>query len=173
MIFWSSVFLFLLAANTPSNVRISHIRLTSLRVSWTYYSSWPPVTGFHISYYQQDGTHTGSVTAGRNNNNVAISGLITGSTYLIRVVANSSTLPSDPSSTRFTLCMFFISYVVDSLMINIAATNFSEHFPDFLSLLYRGRKPCHSHLLHLPTKWSKWYSRLPVGRSWSKWLHHQ
>ena len=103
------MFLPLLAAYNPSNVRVSQTGLNSLLVSWAYHPSLPAVTGFLISYYQ-DGGNSGSVTAGQNDSNVTISGLITGSTYSIKIVANSSTLPSNPSTARFTLCMFVIMY---------------------------------------------------------------
>ena len=104
------MFLPLLAAYNPSNVRVSQTGLNSLLVSWTYHPSWPAVTGFLISYYQQDGGHNGSVTAGQNDSNATIFGMITGSTYSIRTVANFSTLPSNPSTARFTLRMFVILY---------------------------------------------------------------
>ena len=93
----------LLAAYNPSNVRVSQTGLNSLLVSWTYHPSWPAVTGFLISYYQQDGGHNGSVTAGMNDNNATISGLTALATYSISVVANSSTLPSYPATTTFSL----------------------------------------------------------------------
>ena len=98
-----------IAAYTP-DVRVSQTGLNSLLVSWTYRSSWPAVTGFLISYYQLDGGHNGLVTAGRNDNNATISGLTALATYSISVVANSSTLPSNASTTRFNLGIYTSPY---------------------------------------------------------------
>ena len=93
----------LLAAYRPSGVRVSQTGLNSLLVSWSYSSSWPTVSRFFISYYQQDGGHNGSVTAGQNDNNATISGLTALTTYSIRILAKSLTFPGSPTSTSFNL----------------------------------------------------------------------
>lgn len=90
-------------------------------MSWTYYHYyWLPATGYHISYAQNDGGHSGSITAGKSDTNATITGLIAGSTYFISVVANSSTLPSDPTTVRFNLCMFV--YISDKLIVCFVIT---------------------------------------------------
>ena len=55
------------------------------------------------SYQELDGGHRGSVMTGESNLNTTITGLIAGATYSISVAANSSTLPSYPTSATFTL----------------------------------------------------------------------
>ena len=85
-------------------MRVAQNGLNSLLVTWRY-SSWPALTGFHIWYYE-DGGYNDSVIGGINNTNVTIAGLITGATYSISVVANTTTLPSYPSTVRFTLSMY-------------------------------------------------------------------
>ena len=51
------------------------------------------MTGYIISYQQQDGGHNGSVIA-ENSTSAIISGLMSGATYNISIVATSSTVPS-------------------------------------------------------------------------------
>ena len=74
---------------------VSQNGLDSVRVSWTPPSGEPAVTGYIIYYQQQDGGHTGSVTAGATSTTTIITGLMTGATYSISVVATSSMLPSN------------------------------------------------------------------------------
>ena len=90
-------------------MRVTQNGLNSLLVTWRY-SSWPAlVTGFHIWYYEE-GEHNDSVIGGINDTNVTISRLTTGATYSISVVANTTTLPSYPSTIRFTLSMYITVY---------------------------------------------------------------
>ena len=86
-------------------MEISQNGQTSLLVTWRYSSSQSALTGFHISYIQRGGGHNGSVTAGVDETNATIEGLVAGGTYSISVVANSSTLPSHPTTQYFTLRM--------------------------------------------------------------------
>ena len=65
----------------------------SVQVSWTPQSG-EAVTGYIIYYQQQDGGHNGSQMAGATTTNATITGLMTGATYSITMVAASSTLPS-------------------------------------------------------------------------------
>ena len=67
--------------------------LDSVLVSWTS-SGESIVTGYIISYQQQDGTHTGSETAADTDTSTIITGLMIGATYSISIVATSNTLPS-------------------------------------------------------------------------------
>ena len=52
------------------------------------------MTGYIIYYQQQDGGHNGSEMAGATATTATITGLMTGATYSITMVATSSTLPS-------------------------------------------------------------------------------
>ena len=83
---WLSV-----APSPPSGVSVSQNGLNSLLVSWT--SGEPAVTGYIISYQTLDGGHSGSVT-NETATSTIITGLMTGATYSISIVATSSTLPS-------------------------------------------------------------------------------
>ena len=75
----------------PSGVSVSQNGLNSLLVSWT--SGEPAVTGYIISYQTLDGGHSDSVT-NETATSTIITGLMTGATYSISIVATSSTLPS-------------------------------------------------------------------------------
>ena len=81
------------APSPPSNVIVSQNGLKSLQVSWTQGES--TVTGYIISYRQQDGVHSGSVNVNETVISTIITGLIIGATYFVSVVATSSTLPSN------------------------------------------------------------------------------
>ena len=67
--------------------------LGSLLVSWTPPSGGADVTGYTI-YYQYS-MALPSMTAEATTTSTTITGLITGVTYSINVVANSTTLPSN------------------------------------------------------------------------------
>ena len=89
---------------SPRNLRVLQNGVNSLLVSWSpQYSGLYIVTGYYISYQEQDGGHRGSLMTGESNLTAAITGLIAGATYSISVAANSSTLPSYARSTSFTL----------------------------------------------------------------------
>ena len=89
---------------SPRNLRVLQNGVNSLLVSWSPLYYLPEiVTGYHISYQEQDGGHRGSVMTGESNLNTTITELIAGATYSISVAANSSTLPSYARSTSFTL----------------------------------------------------------------------
>ena len=81
------------APSPPSRVRVSQNGLGGLLVSWTSSVGGANVTGYYI-YYLHDGTNH-SVTPEANATSATITGLITGVTYSINVVANSTTLPSN------------------------------------------------------------------------------
>ena len=82
------------APSPPSGVTVSQNGVGSVQVSWTPPSGEPAVTGYIIYYQQQDGGHNGSEMAGATATSSTITGLITGATYSITMVATSSTLPS-------------------------------------------------------------------------------
>ena len=79
------------APSPPSNVIVSQNGLESLLVSWTAGESI--VTGYIISYKQQDEVHSHSVT--ETVTSTIITGLMIGATFSISIVATSSTLPSN------------------------------------------------------------------------------
>ena len=80
------------APSPPSGVSVSQNGLNSLLASWTL--GEPAVTGYIISYQTQDGGHSGSVNENETASSTIITGLMTGATYSITIVATSSTLPS-------------------------------------------------------------------------------
>ena len=101
------------AAPSPlSGVSVSQNGLNSLLVSWT--SGEPAVTGYIISYQTLDGGHSGSVT-NETATSTIITGLMTGATYSISIVATSNTLPSTETTapditigTGLIVCVVFI-----------------------------------------------------------------
>ena len=78
---------------------VSQNGLDSILVSWTV-SGESIVTGYIISYQQQDGVHSGSVTAVTST---IITGLMIGATYSISIVASSNTLPSTETTDDITI----------------------------------------------------------------------
>ena len=82
------------APSPPSGVTVSQNGVDSVQISWTPPSGEPAVTGYIIYYQQQDGGHTGSEMARDTTTIATITGLMTGATYSITMVATSSTLPS-------------------------------------------------------------------------------
>ena len=73
---------------------VSQNGLDSILVSWTV-SGESIVTGYIISYQQQDGVHSGSVSVDDTAvTSTIIVGLMIGATYSISIVATSNTLPS-------------------------------------------------------------------------------
>ena len=84
------------APSPPSGVTVSQNGVGSVQVSWAPPSGGPTVTGYIIYYQQQDGGHNGSEMAGATATTATITGLMTGATYFITMVAaTSSTLPSN------------------------------------------------------------------------------
>ena len=86
---------------------VSQNGLDSILVSWTV-SGESIVTGYIISYQQQDGVHSGSVTAVTSTSVTAvtstiITGLMIGATYSISIVATSNTLPSTETTDDITI----------------------------------------------------------------------
>ena len=98
----------------PSGVSVSQNGLNSLLVSWT--SGEPAVTGYIISYQTLDGGHSGSVT-NETATSTIITGLMTGATYSITIVATSNTLNSTETTVPditigtgliYSVCIVFI-----------------------------------------------------------------
>ena len=77
----------------PSGVMVSQNGLNSLLVTWTP-SAGPNVTGYTITYQQQNGGESGSFEAEETDTNGTLTGLLRGVTYSISIIANSNTLPS-------------------------------------------------------------------------------
>ena len=83
----------------PSAVSVSQNGPDSVIVSWTPPSETPDVTGY-IIYYQQDGGQRLSENAGATATTATITGLITGATYSISMVATSSMLLSTETTAQ-------------------------------------------------------------------------
>ena len=91
------------APSPPSGLSVSQNGLNSLLVSWTSGepagsgggTTEPAVTGYSISYQTQDKKHGGLVNVNETTTSTIITGLMTGATYSITIVATSSTLPSN------------------------------------------------------------------------------
>lgn len=82
------------APSPPSGVTVSQNGVDGVQVSWTPPSGEPTATGYVMYYQQPNRGHTGSVIAGATSTTATITGLMTGATYSITMVATSSTLPS-------------------------------------------------------------------------------
>ena len=89
-----------IAPSPPSGVAVSQNGVGRVQVSWTPPPGEPTVTGYIIYYQQQDGGHTGSKMAGATVTTATITGLITGASYFITMVAISSTLPSTATTAE-------------------------------------------------------------------------
>ena len=86
------------APYSPSGVTVSQNGVDSVQVSWTPPSGEPTVIGYIIYYQQQDVGHNGLVIPGATTTTATITGLMTGATYSITMVATSSTLPSNETA---------------------------------------------------------------------------
>ena len=104
------------APSPPSDISVSQNGLNSLLVSWSLGESI--VTGYIISYQQQNGGHNGSVTVNDTVTSTIITGLMIGATYYISIVATSNTLPS----TEITVTDITIGNV-SSMYYNIIIEN--------------------------------------------------
>ena len=130
---------------------VSQNGLESLLVSWTAGESI--VTGYIITYKQQDGVHSNSVNVNETTvTSTIITGLMIGATYSISIVATSSTLPSNVTTAPdITIGNGVSAEYSDHLCVFIEymyLPRASHHLPDLFSLLlYHGWRHCHSHLL--------------------------
>ena len=84
----------------PTNLTAVQISFSSLRVSWT-----PPATvTWYLVYWNGDGVYgSGNMSAGAGDRAVNITGLISGVTYNITLVALSDHLPSPIATVHATL----------------------------------------------------------------------
>ena len=86
--------LYVIDANPPTGLTAVQDSLTSILVSWTAPASGGAnVTGYRI-FYQIGGGSEQSVPVGASATNHTLTGLQSGATYSISIVALSSTLPS-------------------------------------------------------------------------------
>ena len=90
-----------LAPSAPSDVKVTQNGLKSVLVSWT--AGDMSVTGYFISYSSEEGRETNSLSAEENDTYIIISGLTVGATYIVNILANSSTLPSTVVTRHITL----------------------------------------------------------------------
>ena len=82
------------APNPPTGLMVEQVTDTGVIVSWTPPADTTNVTGYRIFY--GDGTEEGSMdVTGSNMTTATISGLTTGSTYSITIVATSDGIPSE------------------------------------------------------------------------------
>ena len=68
---------------------------TSVTVSWTPPTNATGVTGYRIFYTENDGSEQFKDVSGASTSMDTISGLTTGSTYSITIVATTDGLPSE------------------------------------------------------------------------------
>ena len=61
------------------------------------------MTGYFISYSSEEGGVTNSLSVEENDTNITISGLTVGAAYIVNILANSSTLPSNVITSDITL----------------------------------------------------------------------
>ena len=87
------------APSPPSDVNMSQNGLNSVLVTWTP-SQGPDVTGYTITYQENNGHQRGSITAGKSDTFVNIGQLIAGATYSIYIVVTSNTLPSITTTAK-------------------------------------------------------------------------
>ena len=108
------------APSPPYDVSVLQNGLNSASVSWLLEPAGsgsgitePAVTGYIISYQTLDGGHSDSVNVDGTATSTIITGLMTGATYSITIVATSSTLPSTETIEDITIgtglyCVVFI-----------------------------------------------------------------
>ena len=74
---------------------VTQINQTSILVFWTPPTDTTGVTGYRIFYSENGGSEQFKDVSGASTNMDTISGLTTGSTYSITIVATSDGLPSE------------------------------------------------------------------------------
>ena len=90
---------------------IAQVSATSVIVSWTPPTDTTGVTGYQIFYDDGTGEQFEDVT-GSGMTTAKISGLTTGSTYYITIVATSNGLPSKVVGPEMGMrCAFIILYI--------------------------------------------------------------
>ena len=82
-------------------MRVTQNGLNSVLVSWT--AGDMSVTGYFISYSSEEGGETNSLSAEESDTHITISELTVGTTYIVNISANSSTLPSSVVTRPITL----------------------------------------------------------------------
>ena len=74
---------------------VTQMTETSILVSWTQPTDTTNVIGYRIFYTENGGSEQFKDVSGASTNMDTISGLTTGSTYSITIVATSDGLPSE------------------------------------------------------------------------------
>ena len=107
------------------------------------------MTGYIISYQQQDGGNSDSMNVIDTVTSTIITGLLIGATYSISIVATSHTLPSDETTASdITIGNMKLLSRVCMWLLRIYLPRASHHLSDLFSfLLHHGWRHCHSHLL--------------------------
>ena len=83
------------APNPPTDLMVVQASATSVTVSWTPPTDSTGVTGYQIFYNENGGSEQSKDVSGASTNMDTITGLTTGSTYSITILATSDDLPSE------------------------------------------------------------------------------
>ena len=82
------------APDPPTDLDVTQASATSVTVSWTPPTDTTGVTGYRIYYTENGGSEQSRNVSGTRTNKDTISGLITGSTYSMKIVATSKGISS-------------------------------------------------------------------------------
>ena len=85
------------APSLPTVINISQSGLNSVLVSWS--PAPEPIVTRYIIYYNKTEGPKATLTVAKNKTNATITGLIVGATYVLEIVANSTTLPSEAATS--------------------------------------------------------------------------
>ena len=86
------------AVDSPTDLSAVQVNSTSIRVSWTPAAT---VTGYQVYWSGDGGADSGNMSVGAGDTAVTITGLTSGLTYDITLVALSDQLPSPAAKATF------------------------------------------------------------------------
>ena len=110
------------AADSPTDLNVVQVNLTSIRVSWTQPAT---VTGYQVYWSGDGGADSGDIIVGAGDTDVTITGRTPGLTYDITIVALSDQLPGPPAKATITLGeSIVVVYLICRLCLVV--TNFSR-----------------------------------------------
>ena len=84
------------ALSLPTGISILQSGLNSILVSWS--PAPEPFVTEYIIYYNKTEALKATVTVPKNETNSTINNLIVGATYVFKIVANSTTIPSEAAT---------------------------------------------------------------------------
>ena len=99
----------LTAGDSPTGLSAVQVNLTSIIVSWTLTAN---VTGYQMYWSGGGGAYSGNMSVEAADTAVTITGLISGPTYDISLVALSEYLPSPVATVTVTLGELSINVLV-------------------------------------------------------------